>query len=44
MRIADVHPKGRWVMKLRGNLLKDGRDQTLRLFSSTKAGVESVNI
>lgn len=44
VEVADIHPEGRWVMKLRGNLLGDGRDLTLQLFASSKAGVERVNI
>lgn len=44
IHITYVHPKGRWVMKLRGDLLGDGRDLTFQLFSSSKAGVESVNL
>jgi hypothetical protein len=44
VEVADVSPKGRWVMKLRGDLLGEGRDLTLHLFTSSKPGIERVNI
>ncbi|MGB9876808.1 MAG: hypothetical protein ACPLPS_03480 [bacterium] len=44
VEVVDVTAKGRWIMKLRGDLLGDGRDLTLHLFTSSKPGVEKVNI
>ncbi|MBC7328404.1 hypothetical protein H5T87_09885 [bacterium] len=42
--VADVSPNGKWVMKLRGNLLGDGVDRTIHLFTSTVKGNETINL